>query len=57
MNVRNQQPFPDMRDPVTGEWLPSSYTSEKQFKRVQAAQKVSQADYANYANMLLSVLK
>ena len=57
MNVRNQQPFPDMRDPTTGEWLPSSFTSEKQYKRQQAAQKASQSEYANYANMLLSVLK
>lgn len=61
MNVRNSTPFPDMRDPVTGEWLPESYSSEK--ARLQAQEdernvsKQSSKITKQFASMLFSVFK
>lgn len=61
MNVRIRSPFPDMRDPITGEWLPESYSSAK--ARAQALEderKVSNQSSKmtqQFASMLFSVLK
>lgn len=57
MNVRNTSPFPDMRDPVTGEWLPESYSSQK--ARMQAMEDEQQARNltGKFGQMLMSLFK
>lgn len=57
MNVRNLPPFPDVRDPVTGEWLPSSYSMQQAQMQAAADERQTKTDTRKMASMLLSVIK
>ena len=46
-------PFPDNKDPITGEWLPSSYSDMKRIRQ-EAKRKASDSS-AN--QMMLNLLK
>lgn len=52
MNYEND-PFPDKRDPVTGEWLPASYSEIKRMR--SEAKRISQEAGTN--NQMLNILK
>lgn len=57
MVLRKQDPFPDMRDPTTGDWLPSSYTSQKAFAQAQRDEATTKAQARNMSAMLISLFK
>lgn len=57
MNVRNIKPFPDVRDPVTGEWLPSSWSMEKAHLQSIEDERQTNRQVRNMANMMLSIFK
>lgn len=57
MISRNQEPFPDMRDPTTGEWLPSSYSSQKAFAQAASDEAKTKAQARNMSAMLISLFK
>jgi hypothetical protein len=57
MNVRNSTPFPDMRDPVTGEWLPESYTSSKAREQALHDEQMARNVTGKFGQMLMSLFK
>lgn len=57
MVSRNYTPFPDMRDPTTGEWLPASYSSEKAAQQAAKDEAVTKAQARNMSAMLISLFK
>lgn len=57
MVLRNQSPFPDMRDPTTGEWLPSSYSSQKAFAQAAQDEARTKSQMRKMSAMLLSLFK
>lgn len=48
------EPFPDVRDPVTGDWLPLSESDKARSIRASQRDKMSNSQIAN---MLSSILK
>lgn len=57
MVLRKQDPFPDMRDPTTGEWLPASYSSQKAFAQAEQDEAKTKAQARNMSAMLISLFK
>lgn len=57
MVLRKQEPFPDMRDPTTGDWLPSSYSSQKAFLQAEQDEARTKAQARNMSAMLISLFK
>lgn len=57
MNVRNTKPFPDVRDSVTGEWLPSSYSSEKAERQSAIYEQQTKRSTRMMSNLLMSIFK
>lgn len=50
-------PFPDVVDPVTGDWLPKSYNDVKADALKRAQDAVLNSDMVVVASMLSSILK
>lgn len=50
-------PYPDVRDPVTGDWLPKSYNDVKSDALARAEQELMKSDMRAVAGMLSSILK
>lgn len=48
------EPFPDVRDPVTGDWLPLSESDKARSIRASQRQQMSNSQIAN---MLSSIFK
>lgn len=57
MNVRNIEPFPDVRDSVTGEWLPMNYNMAQAQEQTSIDEAQTRAQSKKMASMLLSVIK
>lgn len=57
MNVRNIEPFPDVRDSVTGEWLPMNYNMAQAQEQASIDEAQTRAQSKKMASMLLSVIK
>lgn len=57
MNVRNIEPFPDIRDSVTGEWLPMSYNMAQAQEQASIDEAQAREQSKKMASMLLSVIK
>ena len=54
---RNNDPFPDMRDPTTGEWLPMSYSSQKAEQQAEIYNAQTKKSMRNMSTLLMSIFK
>lgn len=51
--IYENDPFPDIKDPISGEWLPASYSDIKRMR--QEAKRIASDESGN--KMMLNLLK
>lgn len=56
-NKDKVEAFPDLRDPITGDWLPMSQSDIAKMERSEHSRKLSAIDEKRTAEMLTSILK
>lgn len=55
-NIVND-PYPDIKDPVSGHYFPASHAEIKAMKEAEERKKIEQVNNSQMASMLSSILK